>query len=412
MAFWTGDEVVHVNAQDETAGGPGGSGDALAAVQQISAIPSILEVVCQITGMGFAAVAHVTEEKWQACVVLDHVNFGLAPGGELPIKSTLCDEVRFSRAEIVIDDFASDPEYATHHTPRIYGLQSYISVPIILADGTFFGTLCAIDAKPARLKTGPVRPMFRLFADLIARYIDDQLLVARSRAELAESRQLSEFRERFIAILGHDLRNPLAALRSGVNLLSASPRTDKEQFVLDTMQNSTTRMSVLIDNMLDMARGRLTGGIRIELSDEKKLAATLDQIVAEIRAAHPARIISVRYNLRRPIPLDHSRIGQLLSNLLGNAIAYGSASTPIEVDAGDDDDTFRLSVANGGEPIPQEAISRLFLPFYAGRDGRNAKGLGLGLYIARQIALAHKGRLEVTSDAHETKFTFVMPVEA
>ena len=398
--------------QDETAVGPGDSVDTFALVQQISAIPSILEVVCQITGMGFAAVAHVTEEKWQACVVLDHVNFGLAPGGELPIKSTLCDEVRFSRAEIVIDDFASDPDYAAHHTPRIYGLQSYISVPIILADGTFFGTLCAIDAKPARLKTGPVVPMFRLFADLIARHIDDQVLVAKSRAELAESRQLSELRERFIAILGHDLRNPLAALRSGVNLLSASPRTDKEQFVLDTMQNSTTRMSVLIDNMLDLARGRLNGGISVELSDEKKLAATLDQIVAEIRAAHPATTISVHYDLRRAISLDHSRIGQLLSNLLGNAIAYGSASTPIEVHAGDDDGAFRLSVANSGTPIPKETISSLFLPFYSGKDSKGAKGLGLGLYIARQIALAHKGRLDVTSDERETKFTFVMPLDS
>lgn len=395
----------------ETASGPGGGVDALAVVQQISAISSILEVICQITGMGFAAVAHVTEEKWQACAVLDRVNFGLAPGGELPVKSTLCDEVRFTRAEVVIDDVSNDPDYASHHTPQIYGLQSYISVPIILADGTFFGTLCAIDAKPARLKTGPVRPMFRLFADLIARYIDDQMLVARSRAELAESRELAELRERFIAILGHDLRNPLAALRSGVNLLSASPRTEREQFVLDTMQNSTTRMSVLIDNMLDLARGRLTGGISIELSDEKKLAATLNQIVEEIRAAHPGTSISVRYNLRRAVPLDHSRIGQLLSNLLGNAIAYGAASTPIEVHAGDDDGVFQLSVANGGEPIPQEAISSLFLPFYSGKDSKGTKGLGLGLYIARQIALAHKGRLDVTSDEHETKFTFVMPIE-
>ena len=110
----------------------------VAIVQDISAISSILKVVVQITGMGFAAVARVTEDKWIACQVLDEVGFGLLPGGELPIKTTLCDEIRDTRREIIIDHVSEDPLYAGHHTPEIYGLQSYISVPIMLA-----GTLVA-----------------------------------------------------------------------------------------------------------------------------------------------------------------------------------------------------------------------------------------------------------------------------
>ena len=111
------------------------------AVLRIDAVPTILDVVCSTTGMGFAAVARVTEDRWIACQVLDNVHFGLAAGGELKVETTLCHEIRQHRNVVVIDNVAEDAVYANHHTPEIYGLQSYISVPIILPDGSFFGTL-------------------------------------------------------------------------------------------------------------------------------------------------------------------------------------------------------------------------------------------------------------------------------
>ncbi len=124
----------------------------IAAVRAVDAIPTILDVVCQSTGMGFAAVARVTEDRWIACEVFDAINFGLRPGGELKVESTICHEVRQAREAIVIEHVAEDATYCTHHTPAMYGFQSYISEPIVLLDGTFFGTLCAIDPKPAKLK--------------------------------------------------------------------------------------------------------------------------------------------------------------------------------------------------------------------------------------------------------------------
>lgn len=104
----------------------------IAAVRQIDAIPSILQVVCDVTGMGFAAVARVTESRWVACEVLDNIHFGLQPGGELPLETTICSEIRALREEVVIDHVAEDAVYASHHTPKMYGFQSYISVPIIM----------------------------------------------------------------------------------------------------------------------------------------------------------------------------------------------------------------------------------------------------------------------------------------
>ena len=124
----------------------------LAAVAQIDAVPTILEVVCRTTGMGFAAVARVTDERWIACAVRDEISFGLKPGGELKLETTICNEIRASGEAVVIDHVAEDEAFCGHPTPAMYGFQSYISMPIVRPGGAFFGTLCAIDPRPARLK--------------------------------------------------------------------------------------------------------------------------------------------------------------------------------------------------------------------------------------------------------------------
>jgi GAF domain-containing protein len=139
----------------------------IAAVQRIAAVPRILEVVCRSTGMGFAAVARVTENRWVCCAMRDEIAFGLAPGGELEVETTICHEIRQSGEAVVIDHVTEDAAFCGHHTPAKYGFQSYISVPIKLADGTLFGTLCAIDPRPARLNTPQTIGMFKLFAELI-----------------------------------------------------------------------------------------------------------------------------------------------------------------------------------------------------------------------------------------------------
>ena len=114
-------------------------------------IRSVLEEVCRITQMGFAAVARVTGDRWIACQVLDKIEFGLNPGDELDLKTTICDEIRESGQAVVIDHVGDDPTWRTHHTPALYGFESYASIPITLHGGSFFGTLCAIDPRPRAL---------------------------------------------------------------------------------------------------------------------------------------------------------------------------------------------------------------------------------------------------------------------
>jgi GAF domain-containing protein len=144
----------------------------LDAIEAISAVPTILEVACRTAGLGFGAVARVTTERWVCLAVRDEIGFGLRPGGELKVETTLCHEVRQAHDAVVIDHVANDATYAPHHSPAMYGFQSYISMPIFRRDGRFFGTLCGFDPRPAKLYNSTVIGMFRMFADLIAFHLE------------------------------------------------------------------------------------------------------------------------------------------------------------------------------------------------------------------------------------------------
>jgi signal transduction histidine kinase len=384
-------------------------GPDIKAVAGIAAVPRILDLVCRTTGMGFAAVARVTPEHWVACEVQDNVGFGLLPGSELKVETTLCHEIRQSGKTIAFDNADDDPHYATHHTPAIYNLKSYISVPIVLPDGRFFGTLCAIDSRPARVNTPEVIGMFELYAELIAHHLDSHDHMIAAQSELAEAHRAAELREQFIAVLGHDLRNPLGAISSGVTLLERTPLNERGASLVAMMQKCTGRMTELIENVLDFARGRLGAGITLDIRKDTRLEPILHQVISELRTSWPDRTIFVDYDLHHPVDCDGSRIAQLFSNLLGNALSYGAPDEPVRVGAKSGEGTFELFVANGGQPISDAAMARLFQPFARGNGQSLQQGLGLGLYIASEIARAHGGELRAISGPEETRFTLKIP---
>lgn len=259
--------------------------------------------------------------------------------------------------------------------------------------------------------------MFRLFAQLIAFHLDaNQKLndtrsdLEASKADLVDAQTGSQIREQFIAVLGHDLRNPLAAIDAGRRMLEKEHTDPKSVRILRLMGESVERMSGLISNVMDFARGRLGGGIGIDRSSGQRIEPLLAQVINEIKVGNPDRVIETRFDLAQAIDVDHDRIAQMFSNLLGNAVTHGAPHSPIVVQAAVADGHFELAVANGGDPISPEAMKRLFQPFSRGEVRANMEGLGLGLYIASQIAEAHGGRLDVKSDTEETRFTFRMPI--
>jgi sigma-B regulation protein RsbU (phosphoserine phosphatase) len=178
------------------------------------------------------------------------------------------------------------------------------------------------------------------------------------------------------------------------------------------VQSSVVRMAGLIDNVMDFARGRLGGGVTLTRDAAARVEPLLRHVVAELQVGAPDRMIETSFELTDRINCDPSRVGQLLSNLLGNALNHGASDKPILVAAATMGGWFRLSVTNSGEPIPPAALKHIFEPFTRGTLGTGKQGLGLGLYIAHQIAIAHGGRLDVVSTRAGTRFTFRMPLDS
>ncbi|MEN4748383.1 GAF domain-containing sensor histidine kinase [Pseudomonas sp. Ps21-P2] len=369
------------------------------AISAIPAVPVILSMVKHITGMRFAAIARVTESNWVACAVDDSINFGLKPGGELVLESTICHEIRQHQQPVVFGHASADPQFATHHTPNIYGLESYISIPIVLADGRFFGTLCAIDSVPANLGDPAIVKTLTLFAQLIAMSLDTQGHLETARAELTDANEHGRLREQFMAVLGHDLRTPLSAIRMSADLLATKTEDKRSLGLVAAIRQSSIRMGVLIENVLDFARGRMGGGIPVKRHITDELPEVLTATVDEIRASHPQASFIEAIDLSGTVYCDPLRISQLLSNLLGNAVTHGSPTTPIHLHVWQECDQVIISVMNYGAPISPRLMPLLFEPFTRSEAGGRGEGLGLGLYIASQIATAHDGILTVSSSA-------------
>jgi signal transduction histidine kinase len=166
-------------------------------------------------------------------------------------------------------------------------------------------------------------------------------------------------------------------------------------------------MTGIIENILDFARGRLGGGIMAVRTANLNLEAELGHVIGELQAIFPTRSIDARFCLHGPVYCDGTRMAQLLSNLLANALSHGDAAVPVVVRISNARGHFLLTVANGGTAIAPDVLARLFEPF--SRSTERREGLGLGLYIASEIARAHEGTLTATSTAQRTEFTFAMP---
>lgn len=143
----------------------------VAALLAMPAVPGMLELASALTGMRFVAVARVAADRWTACAVHDRLGFGLQPGQDLVLETTICDEIRQHRQTVQFDHASMHPVFSTHPTPALYGFESYISVPVLRRDGAFYGTLCALDPLPSKLEDASLR-CFQVLAGVIGAHLD------------------------------------------------------------------------------------------------------------------------------------------------------------------------------------------------------------------------------------------------
>jgi len=302
--------------------------------------------------------------------------------------------------------------YETHFAPllRMQGFFNEVALDLVTASGARFPVLAnALVRRDSQGELLFIR--VTLFNAAERRQYERGLVAAKDAAQstLNEERELAQIREQFIAVLGHDLRNPLASILGVAEMLLRKPQTEQTKTYLELLVGSAHRMSSLIDNVLDFARGRLGAGIGLNIESDVKLAEILLQIVEELRVGTD-QVIDAEISIVDAVQCDPVRLGQLVSNLLGNALAHGAAEQPVRLRALTQDGMLEISVTNSGKPIQAAALERLFQPFFRGDVRRSQQGLGLGLYISSEIAKAHAGTIEVDSTELETKFTFRMPL--
>ncbi|MEO8704648.1 MAG: hybrid sensor histidine kinase/response regulator [Kofleriaceae bacterium] len=217
------------------------------------------------------------------------------------------------------------------------------------------------------------------------------LELALRRSELEQALRLNEI---FVGILGHDLRNPLGAVISGIEVLRDEVTDAMHKKILDRMSASTQRMTDMIEQMLDLTRARLGQGIEFS---HKQLLVDMSELVQrtldELRASHPEREIRFEGGDCATIG-DPDRLLQMLSNLVGNAIVHGTPNTPVTASIEECNARVVIEIRNSGA-VPPALLPTLFEPFRGKRS--NPNGLGLGLFIARQIARGHGGDIDVMS---------------
>lgn len=237
----------------------------------------------------------------------------------------------------------------------------------------------------------------------------DELTRERLMADLRETLRLNET---FVAAMSHDLRSPLTAIVTGAEMLTlrnTDPRVGK---IAERLRSSGRRMTHMINDLNDLARARLGGGIAID-RQELDLLSIAQRVIAEQEVTAPERRFDLTHEGDLQGDWDEGRVEQVLANLIGNAVHHGAPSEPVSVRLMGREEAVEIAIHNGG-CVPKEIMPHLFDPFRSSREGTARKeGLGLGLYIVKQIVNAHEGEVAVCSSEEQgTTFNVHLPRQA
>ena len=379
----------------------------VAAVQRMTIIPKILETVAQITALRFICIARAHPRGWTACAVLDQLGLGLVPDDTLELGTTLFDGIFTPERPIVIDRGSNELNREASQAAAQAGFESFISVPIMARDGQFWGTLFGIDSVPRALSEGAALASMTLFSALISQQLKIQEELEDTRVALMDATATTELREQFIAVLGHDLRNPIGNVITSADLMMLSlDNPERLQILAKLVQGSARRMAALVDDVVDLTRGKLGGGMGLTLRSETDLCGLIALVVNELRSSYPGREIRFEASDGGAVLCDGGRLAQLCSNLLKNALVYGDPSQPVAVSITINEAGLELSVSNHGPQLSADTISHLFEPYWRAKGRSAHQGLGLGLFIVGEIASRHGGAVSVVSSPELTTFLF------
>lgn len=423
-------------------------------IKNIAIVPTLLNVICQTTGMGFAAIARVTEDRWITCSVQDNVLFGLKAGDELKIKTTICDEIRQNPKPVIIDNVSEDKEYHDHHTPAMYNLQSYISVPIIRQDGSFFGTLCAIDPKPNNLKEFKVREMFNLFAELISFHLTaieqdvanktilkekthllEKTKIEKNQVEKLNSdiekkliqknislEKMNSELEAFNYISSHDLQEPLRKIQLFTDTIEreeAANLSERGKAAFHKIKTSAFRMQNLINDLLIYSKTKFDDR-KFELKDLNTIAR---DVIEDLTNEFENKNVTFDIQELGKLSVIEFQFRQLLYNLINNSLKFASAERNLiitvsaQITKGELEKLSPLSkyhkitISDNGIGFDQSYSEKIFGLFQA-LHTKPLKSTGIGLTIVKRIVENHNGFIKAEGTLNQgAKFSIFIPIK-
>lgn len=382
---------------------------AVATVAESDSIATLLLLASEIAGSNVALLARITDDVWTVCAAHQVSAVGVNAAHQLPLGRP----VRLGLGPLGVPISIGLSEQLSIRTLTASSIACGVAAPVILANGRYFGMLCALDPTSIDNADDRIESKFRCLSSVVASQIDQLLLRDLEKTAFLDERAAGLLREQFIAILGHDLRNPLQAIFASSDLLARRVEQPALAHMAARIKTNARRMSSLIDDVLDFARARLGGGIGVELTEVEDISHGLATVVQELQDGQTDCKIISNFRVTRSVRCDLGRLQQVASNLLGNALTHGRQNSPIEINARTDEDDLVIEVWNSGEPIPAESLSKIFEPFWRHSVSASRNGLGLGLHICSQIVRAHHGSISVTSTKEKgTQFTARLPLNS
>jgi signal transduction histidine kinase len=382
---------------------------AVATVAESDSIATLLLLASEIAGSNVALLARITDDVWTVCAAHQVSAVGVNAAHQLPLGRP----VRLGLGPLGVPISIGLSEQLSIRTLTASSIACGVAAPVILANGRYFGMLCALDPTSIDNADDRIESKFRCLSSVVASQIDQLLLRDLEKTAFLDERAAGLLREQFIAILGHDLRNPLQAIFASSDLLARRVEQPALAHMAARIKTNARRMSSLIDDVLDFARARLGGGIGVELTEVEDISHGLATVVQELQDGQTDCKIISNFRVTRSVRCDLGRLQQVASNLLGNALTHGRRNSPIEINARTDEDDLVIEVWNSGEPIPAESLSKIFEPFWRHSVSASRNGLGLGLHICSQIVRAHHGSISVTSTKEKgTQFTARLPLNS
>lgn len=415
-------------------------------IASLHVVPTMLSVLCQTTGLGFAAVARVTDDDWVLCSVYDTIDFGLKPLDQLDVKTTLCNELKVTAQPLVIDDVLTDSLYQNHITAKTYKFRAYVSVPIFRRDGRYFGSLFAIDRDPKKMNTEAVSGMLSLFAQLISVNLSTNEQIRLSEIQFNKDRafinalevkaeeRTKELKqnndalvrsnkelEAFAYISSHDLQEPLRKIQTLTSMITERESANLSPTGLDyfsRIKNAASRMQALIKDLLTYSQAEMA-----ERSFKKTdLAEIINQVREDLTEDITQRNAVIEVGPMCTLLLIPFQFRQLLQNLFTNSLKFAKEGVQPKITVSCVHITenkpgqplrvpyYEIEIKDNGIGFEQQYADKIFTLFQRLNDKKLYSGTGIGLAIVKKIVENHNGYITASGEPGEGAiFTIYLP---